>query len=64
MHQTNKINEVLAYLFHRNKTILAFIWSSYKLTSLLSSGASGSALLLRVVRTQIRIKKAWEMKVE
>lgn len=64
MRQTNKINEVLAYLFHGNKTILAFISSSYKLISLLSSGASGNALLLRVVRTQIRIKKAWEMKVE
>lgn len=64
MHQTNKINEALAYLFHGNKTIFAFIWISYKLTSLLSSGAPGSALLLRVVRTQIRIKKLWEMKVE
>lgn len=64
MRQTNTINEALAYLFHGNKTILAFISSSYKLISLLSSGASGNALLLRVVRTQIRIKKAWEMKVE
>lgn len=64
MRQTNKINEARAYLFHGNKTILAFISSSYKLTSPLSSSASGNALLLRVVRTQIRIKKAWEMKVE
>lgn len=30
MWQTNKINEVLAYLFHGNKTILAFISSSRK----------------------------------
>lgn len=63
IHTTDKINEELAYLFHGYKTILAFISSSYKLTSLLSSGALGNALLLRVVRTQIRIKKAWEMKV-
>lgn len=64
MWQTNEINEVLAYLFHGNKTILAFISSSSKLTSVLSSDMPGNALLLGLVRTQIRIKKAWEMKVE